>query len=333
MNSPLISIIIPAYNIEQYIERTLNSVTAQTYKNLEIIVVDDGSTDNTGAIIDEYTRKDKRVIAIHKKNGGVSSARICGLNSSHGEYIGFVDGDDLVEANMFEHLLKNAVEHNADISHCGYNMVFPNGKVDKYYGTGNQLLHNNREALCELLRGNFIEPGLWNKLYKRNVVIGFENNSIWDSTIKNNEDLLMNYLLFSKAERSYYEDVCLYNYMLRKGSAATSQKKRNKITDLIYVITAIKDDLSEDTLLYPIIYERYLRALINTALQNNWVDDAKQARKDLKNELNSKDFKNNCHSQKLRYMVATIVYALPLYKLVRKIYDNITGVSKKYDID
>ena len=121
--SDKISIIIPAYNIENYISATLDSVLAQSYKNIEVIVVNDGSTDKTGEIIDSYAEKDSRIKAIHKENGGVSSARIAGINASSGEWIGFVDGDDFVEQEMFEHLLKNALDNNADISHRRHYLI------------------------------------------------------------------------------------------------------------------------------------------------------------------------------------------------------------------
>ena len=127
----LISIIVPAYNIEKYIGRCLDSILNQTYKNIEVIVVNDGSSDSTGSIIDDYSRKDDRVKPFHKENGGVSSARILGVNHAIGDYIGFVDGDDYVEPEMFEHLLNNALKYNADISHCGYQMVFPNGRIER----------------------------------------------------------------------------------------------------------------------------------------------------------------------------------------------------------
>ena len=140
MKNFVVSIIIPAYNIENYIEKTLDSVLDQTYDSLEIIVVNDGSKDNTAAIIDSYAQKDNRIKVIHKENGGVTSARLAGIAAATGDYIGFVDGDDYIEPNMFELLVNNAINYNADISHCGYQMVFPN-RTDYYYSTGKQLLH------------------------------------------------------------------------------------------------------------------------------------------------------------------------------------------------
>ena len=139
----LISIIIPAYNIENYISTCLDSLLAQTYRDLEIIVVNDGSKDGTGAIMDTYAARDSRIMAIHKENGGVTSARLCGVKAATGDWIGFVDGDDIIEPDMYERLMANAVKHGADISHCGYRMVFPSGKVDYYYNTGRIVEQDN----------------------------------------------------------------------------------------------------------------------------------------------------------------------------------------------
>ncbi|OUQ02420.1 hypothetical protein B5E92_14680 [Erysipelatoclostridium sp. An15] len=165
----LLSIIIPAYNIEPYIGRCLESLIIQTYKNLEIIVVDDGSTDNTLSIIKEYCNKDNRINVIHKKNEGVSVARLIGMKKASGEYIGFVDGDDIVEKDMFEFLINNAKKYGTDISHCGYVMDFPDGHSDYYYNTGRIIIQNNSKGLEDLLGGKYIEPGLCNKIYKINI--------------------------------------------------------------------------------------------------------------------------------------------------------------------
>ena len=131
-----ISIIIPAFNIQDYLGNTLDSVLAQSYDNLEIIVVNDGSKDNTGSILDDYAQKDSRIKAIYQENSGVTSARLCGIQAASGAYIGFVDGDDFIEPQMYMRLMENAKRFDADISHCGYQMVFPAGRIDYYYNTG-----------------------------------------------------------------------------------------------------------------------------------------------------------------------------------------------------
>ena len=150
MDEKLVSVIIPAYNIEDYIGRCLDSIISQTYKNLEIIVVDDGSRDHTGEILDNYAKKDRRIKVIHKENGGVSSARNKGIEAAEGDYIGFIDGDDLIESEMYKTLVDLLEEENADIAHCGYQMVFPD-RVDYYHNTGKKKIQTTEEGLKDLL--------------------------------------------------------------------------------------------------------------------------------------------------------------------------------------
>lgn len=325
----LISVVVPAYNIENYIERCIKSIINQTYSNIEVIIVDDGSTDNTGSIIDKYALKDHRVIPLHKENGGVSSARTEGINRATGEWIGFVDGDDVIEENMYEVLINNAKKYNADISHCGYQMIFPDGHIDYYYNTKCIEVQDNTKALEELLSGRKIEPGLWNKLFKKSL---FNDSIDYESLskIKINEDLLLNYFLFKNSNLTIYEDFCPYHYILRKGSAAVSKNIHHCI-DPLFVITLIKDELSNNLELYPTIYSRYLYQLINTSTQKEFYLEKKKALKLLRNEIKNGNI-NLCKSIKLKWMVIAVAYTLPLYKVVRKMYDMVTGVSKKYDL-
>ncbi len=133
-NEPLISVIIPAYNVEKYLRETVISVLNQTYRNLEIIIVDDGSTDNTPRICDEAKEKDSRVKVIRKKNGGSSSARNAGLNIATGDYVGFVDGDDRIHTEMFDSLLKAIKKSGAYISRCGIKKVHFTEDITAYDG-------------------------------------------------------------------------------------------------------------------------------------------------------------------------------------------------------
>lgn len=131
MSCPLISIIIPVYNVERYLNKCLDSIINQTYKNLEIVLVDDGSTDRSGLICDDYAAKDNRVIVLHKENSGVSEARNIGLKHSTGEFIGFVDGDDYVDRQMYELLLERLESDNSDMAACNYLQVDEEGGVYK----------------------------------------------------------------------------------------------------------------------------------------------------------------------------------------------------------
>lgn len=335
MKKECISIIIPAYNIGQYIRQCIESVLNQTYSNIEIIIVDDGSKDNTKEIIDEYALKDKRIIAIHKENGGVSSARLRGIQEANGEWIGFVDGDDYIEPNMFETLYKNAIKHNADISHCGYQMVFPN-RIDRYYGTGKIIEQDHLAGLKDLLEGTMIEPGLVNKLYKKDLLKDIHNKL--DLSIKINEDLLMNYYLFKESNNSIYEDKCLYHYQVRANSAALSKLNVNKLLDPIKVTKKLLEETKEIEELNRIVRSRYVYQLIYLAIQDIKENrdlvyiPRKEARKELSCNLFS-ILKDNAISKKNKIMALWVAIWPYSYKLVHDLYLKKTGLDKKFSVD
>ena len=184
--SGLISVIIPLYNVQDYVGRAIASVCAQTYKNLEIILVDDGSTDLSGSICDEWAAKDSRIRVIHKQNGGVASARNTGLQAAKGEYITFVDSDDYIEAQMYEDMLGALLKNQADLAVCNYKAVDQNGIRDT--STEDITVFQGREALevfvAEDERYN-IQIAVWNKLYKRELTenLGFEDGRIFEDII------------------------------------------------------------------------------------------------------------------------------------------------------
>lgn len=324
MDKEKISIIVPAYNIDGYLSRCLDSLLGQTYRNLEIIVVDDGSSDKTGEILDHYAKLDQRVVAIHTKNQGVSAARNTGLDQATGQFIGFVDGDDLVEQDMFEILIKIAIEQNTDIAHCGYQMVFSN-RVDYYYNTGVQRKMSREEGLQELLKGQMIEPGLWNKLYRAELFTGVR----LPIGIAEREDLFCNFELFSKAKNSFYYDLPKYHYIIRNGSATTERFSEKKRRDSLWVVSKILSKIHVEDALYPIAYEQYLRVLISNADQDDWKELKQESVAQLKQELKNLELKRKCFL-KIRYMAWGVVYMPFIYKTVRKMYDVVTGAAHKY---
>lgn len=337
MEKELISIIIPAYNIDKYIGGCIDSILKQTYSNLEVIIVNDGSKDNTKDIIDEYTLKDKRIIAIHKENGGVSSARLRGIQESHGEYIGFVDGDDYIEPNMYEKLYENAKKYQADISHCGYQMVFPN-RIDKYYGTGKLVEQNHFTGLKDLLEGTMIEPGLWNKLYHKDIINRFIEKDCLDKSIKINEDLLMNYYLFNESNKSIFEDICLYHYQIRNSSAMSSKLNINKLLDPLKVTKRLLQETKEIEELNKILRSRYIYYLIYLSIQDIKGNKElvykprKEARKELRNII-FKILKDNAINKKNKIMALWVAIWPYSYKLVHDLYLKKTGLDKKFSVD
>ena len=166
MEKDLISIIIPVYKVEKYLEKCIESVLKQTYKNLQIILVDDGSPDSCGKICDEYAKKDVRIEVIHKENGGLSDARNVGISKAKGKYIGFVDSDDYIKNDMYEILYTLIKKYNADVSICNlYDVI---DEKEYIRNKENQIQEYNRiDILKEILLDRNIQSYAWNKLYKK----------------------------------------------------------------------------------------------------------------------------------------------------------------------
>lgn len=215
----LISVIIPVFNSAKYLERCLESVISQTHRNLEIIIINDGSQDGSAGIIEQFSLRDNRVIALHQKNQGVSAARNAGLALAKGNCIGFVDADDEVYPHMYEFLYHNLEKYKADISHCGFELV-KSAETIKFHDTGIVLVQKRFEAIRELLSGKRVEPGIWNKLYKKEII----EDVLFPTDIKINEDLLFNVLVFKNSQKSVFEDRVKYRYRHVSTSASRSSQ-------------------------------------------------------------------------------------------------------------
>jgi len=211
-HNDLISVIIPVYNVDKYLSRCIDSVINQTYKNLEIILIDDGSTDNSGKICDEYALKNNRIIVIHKQNEGVSSARNTGLNIATGNYIGFVDSDDYIEPDMYEVLYNLLIKNEVEVSCCDY-FVFSR-KEKKYVqsldNTINGILYINEILNTKSGHGGF----LWNKLYSKNLI----GNIQFDETLIFGEDYVFVIDVFMKAKKIAFCKDAKYYYCYNPNS-------------------------------------------------------------------------------------------------------------------
>ncbi|MDT2743473.1 glycosyltransferase family 2 protein [Enterococcus asini] len=162
-----ISIIVPVYKVEKYLEKCVDSILAQTFTDFELILVDDGSPDRSGAMCDEYAQKDSRVRVIHKENGGLSSARNAGIDVAKGRYLGFVDSDDYIDSKMYEQLFTDIEREQADLSICGIYHVYEGKKPKKKSET--VMVLNRDEAMELIFHGNEISDHAVNKLYKRGI--------------------------------------------------------------------------------------------------------------------------------------------------------------------
>ena len=312
-----ISVIVPAYNAAPWINKCLDSIMKQTYKELEIIIIDDGSTDNTAEIIDGIAECDKRVQVIHQKNAGLVASREVGIKLSTGDYIGFVDADDTITSDMYERLLKNAIKYNADISHCGIDFCYSDGKIDSHYNTGKCISQNNFEGVKDLLEGVFIEPTLCNKLYKAELLY----DSCLDKSITNNEDLLRNFVLFNRSDKNVYEDFCGYQYYQRNNSMSKNQDKAVAIAkDIMRARRMIV--LNSSSEIRPYALRSWLSSVINAINELIYIDssDAKSCCTHCRDIL-IKEKEHLHYLIKRQQIAAKLIIALPkVYKSIYSLY-------------
>lgn len=223
MPNPLVSIIVPVYNVENYIHRAVDCLLNQTYSNLEIILVDDGSPDKCPQICDEYAKYDYRIKVIHKKNGGLSEARNVGLDIAKGEYITFMDSDDYISLDAIDLFLKCIEEQNVDVVCSGLNIVDNNGKIYDYRKGEISFMANSTEVVKLLLKDAFPYNFAPSKFFKRKLFDGvrFPVGRIY-------EDLATVYLAIHKAENIYCMKECLYYYERGRDGNITSELNTTK---------------------------------------------------------------------------------------------------------
>lgn len=257
----LISIIIPVYKVEKYLEKCIQSVINQTYENLQIILVDDGSPDNCGKICDEYAKKDHRIEVIHKSNGGLSDARNKGLEIAKGEYIGFVDSDDYIEADMYEVLYNLLKQYNADVSICNFYTVSQEKIAIKNADNGIKE-YTRIEILKEILLDNNIQSYAWNKLYKKDLF-----DEIKYPVGKKYEDIGTTFYLLEKCNKVVVTGKPEYYYINRQGSIVNNVTE-STITDYIELIMQRYDYIEENIKELSSYNKNYLKRILKTAEQD-----------------------------------------------------------------
>ena len=270
-----ISVIVPVYNVEQYLERCVDSIINQTYKNLEIILVNDGSTDNSGQLCDELARKDDRIRVVHKKNGGLSDARNVGIYEAKAELIGFIDSDDYIDEDMYEVLMNNLKDANADLSMCGHYDVYNN--VPEAQVADKKIWElSPQEAIKMVMEAKILSVTAVNKLYKKSLFseLKFEIGKIA-------EDAFIMIKLLDKCNKIVATNEKKYYYVHRENSI-TTQKFSLKFLNVIEAYEQNKE----------IILEKYPELREVAQMRMNWAYFYVLDRLLLDKEYNDKKLEN-----------------------------------------
>lgn len=272
----LISIIVPVYNTESYIERCIDSILAQTYKNIEIIIIDDGSTDSSGKIAENYRMKySDKVVVIHQENRGLSAARNTGLEYAHGNYVTFVDSDDFVAPEMYDVMIKKMKEESAEIASCGRNDIYPDRSV-QHFLLDDEIAMNSEEAIRRILIWDGLDISACDKVFLQ---------SLWENIRfpegRNNEDICTIPYIIKKAQKILHVPYAFYFYCHRKGSITTVYNEK-KIKDFYYAFHQFRDFCKKH---YPMIRgelvfylnHSYLSLLMMTEIAHYKGEEKKEA--------------------------------------------------------
>ena len=261
---PLISIVVPVYRVEELLPRCIESLLMQTYRNIEIVLIDDGSPDRCGEICDQYAQKDPRIRVIHQQNRGVAGARNAGLDAATGEYIGFVDSDDWVEPRHCEALYQSLIENQAQISICGHRIYHGPDWVEIRSFPEIRGIIPKEKALEYLLRITMFEGYLWNKLFTRAILEHAKDGDPlrFDPQVHIAEDLLFVCQYMIHIEAIAYTPDVLYNYVEREGSALKSYGEERR-SELIASQKIIDMFRTYNRVLYDMAKARYVEASVN----------------------------------------------------------------------
>ena len=321
----LISVIIPVYKVEDYLAKCIESVQNQTYKNLEIILVDDGSPDMCGAICDEYAKNDSRIKVIHKENGGLSDARNAGIEIAKGKYINFVDSDDLVSKDYIEYLYNMLIETNSNLAISGVKAILKNTKIEEKPGTIKNVVLNPEQTFEKLLYAEVISICAYAKLYKRELFddIRFPKERVY-------EDTAIMYKIIEKAQKIVYGDKCCYYYISRAGSISKHIEFNNSEKDYIeFTNRMLGYILNKYPNLEPAVRRfdlyakfRILRMLVyttprNKKMEKEYISAIKKYQKGV--------FKDKRAHKRDKLAIIALNFGLPVYRYTWATYCKITG--------
>lgn len=304
-DTSLVSIIVPVYNSEKYLDKCITSILAQTYKNVELILINDGSSDNSGHLCDVYAKMDHRVKVMHVKNSGVSSARNSGIEIATGKFIEFVDSDDYIEQNMVETLV-NEMNVNVDIVICGYKRLYKdsNGIIAT---ENSKLYHEIAITKKKLLKGfgnlfvDFYINYLWNKLYARNIIKKY--NIKFDTSINWGEDLMFNLEYLGYCNNITIIDKPLYNYINYNNDSLTSKFNSELFNNQQTMYKAVREFLDSNNEYsgknIELVEKRYTDAII-MCLANLFCSDTDYKKTEVKNKI-SQIIENDTVRKNLKY--------------------------------
>lgn len=248
LHSPLISVVVPIFNVENYLPRCVDSIMAQTYSNLEILLVDDGATDSCPKICDEYAKKDFRIKVIHKVNGGLSSARNAGIERMTGQFCLFIDSDDFIDSEMVSKLYNVAKEKDADIVTCQFVKYYDDKSVEYYSNKSDISIWTGKQALAQMFYPGGIGWSACNKLYRSRLFekVRYVEGVYW-------EDMATTYLLFEQCRLVVETPYRLYYYYIRNTSITgkKSSKRACDAIDNIEAVTAYFAAKYPDLIYYP----------------------------------------------------------------------------------
>lgn len=333
-NFALISVIVPVYNVgEKLINRCIESIIGQTYKNLEIILVDDGSTDNSGEVCDQWKNKDSKIKVIHQVNGGLSAARNTGTKNATGVYIVYVDSDDWIEGRMIECMYNALIDTKSDMSICGITMT-DEIKSDPFTWFENDCVLTRDEAYKKLIENKKITSHAWNKLYKQEIIkqVPFPEGKLY-------EDIRMMHEVFRRCMQVAVVKEHLYNYYRRPDSISALPKLHNKIEFSAAFADRYKY-VNEFTPEYSDLVLSQIASSISLSLVqcSFYKEDIKQHRRELdeiKRFLNRKDVKQAIKNHyekniKIYYLMASI-FSYHSNIIYRKFLRSFTKSSRKWN--
>lgn len=231
----LISIIVPVYQVENYLERCLESILKQTYSNFEVILIDDGSKDQSANICEKYAQKDSRIRVFHKENGGLASARNKGIERANGDWYCFIDSDDYIKEDYLEYLLNLCIKNNADISCCNYDIVYEDiSNVDKNIKLDEQESNQiySSEKFTYLLICDKIANYAWNKLYRSTLWKNFR----FDENYRIYEDMVTLYKVAAEGRKAVFGCEAKYFYVQRSSSLLHTNKELGNLLDYFNVL-------------------------------------------------------------------------------------------------